>query len=61
VEISVHCGLILNELLSNAFKYAFPKGRHGRLKIRLSQDKEVTLPLVLPPGVTCEVRFKSEL
>ena len=38
IELSVHraipCGLILNELLSNALKYAFPDGRSGEIKVR---------------------------
>lgn len=41
IELSVHravpCGLILNELLSNAMKYAFPNGRKGRIEIRFGR------------------------
>ena len=37
-EIGVHqaipCGLILNELLSNAFKYGFPEGRSGEVQVQ---------------------------
>lgn len=42
---AMHCGLILNEILSNAFKHAFPGGRHGRVNVRLrhSADGWVTL------------------
>ncbi|MBN2103071.1 hypothetical protein JW835_03425 [bacterium] len=35
IDIAIPCGLILNELLSNALKYAFPGGREGRVCIRL--------------------------
>src|SRR5690348_18512098 len=41
IEMPVHhaipCGMILNELLSNALKYAFPGGREGKIKIRFSR------------------------
>ena len=30
---AIPCGLILNELLSNAFKYAFPGGRRGQITV----------------------------
>jgi PAS domain S-box-containing protein len=33
IERAVPCALILNELLSNAFKYAFPGGRTGRILV----------------------------
>jgi two-component sensor histidine kinase len=33
LETAVPCGLILNELLSNALKYAFPDGRPGKIHI----------------------------
>jgi PAS domain S-box-containing protein len=35
IETAVPCGLILNELLSNALKYAFPDERRGEIEIGL--------------------------
>ena len=33
INYAVPCGLILNELITNSFKYAFPGDRHGKIKI----------------------------
>ena len=33
IDKAIPCGLILNELLSNAFKYAFPHGRPGQITV----------------------------
>ena len=45
IDETVPCGLVLNELLSNSLKYAFPDGRPGVIKIRAhsTEDGEVVL------------------
>jgi PAS domain S-box-containing protein len=45
VDAATPCGLILNELITNSLKHAFPEGRRGKILIQLSQtsDKEITL------------------
>ena len=35
---AVSCGLIANELISNALKHAFPDGRRGTIRIELTED-----------------------
>jgi two-component sensor histidine kinase/CheY-like chemotaxis protein len=42
---AIPCGLIFNELVQNALKYAFPGARKGEIQIALScdQDRRVTL------------------
>ncbi|MBV8842654.1 MAG: sensor histidine kinase [Bryobacterales bacterium] len=40
LERAVPCGLLLNELVSNACKHAFPDGGRGRLTVRLMREDE---------------------
>ncbi len=35
IDTAIHCGLIINELLSNVLKHAFPDKRKGAITIRL--------------------------
>jgi two-component sensor histidine kinase/DNA-binding NarL/FixJ family response regulator len=37
-DTAIPCGLVLNELLSNAFKYAFPHDQEGNIHIALHAD-----------------------
>ncbi len=63
LDIAIPCGLMLNELIVNAVKHAFPNGRKGTLRIILSrqereqylltiQDDGVGLPLQSTPATT---------
>jgi len=47
IETAHPCGLLVNELLSNAFKHAFPPGRSGRIELQLSQDGNGQIALVV--------------
>ena len=35
IDTAIPCGLIINELVSNSLKYAFPDGRNGEININL--------------------------
>jgi PAS domain S-box-containing protein len=39
IDNAIPCGLIINELVSNALKYAFPNNKKGELTIRVYQQK----------------------
>lgn len=40
VDTAIPCGLIINELISNALKYAFPNHRSGELRVNLKVEPE---------------------
>lgn len=57
VDQAVPCGLILNELISNAFKHGFPDGRPGRILVRLTGGAGIELS-VQDDGVGWPSAFK---
>jgi two-component system, sensor histidine kinase PdtaS len=40
IDRAIPIGLIVNELLTNALKYAFPENRNGLIKIRLEEKND---------------------
>jgi PAS domain S-box-containing protein len=52
VNLAIPCGLIINELLTNALKYAFPDGRDGEVELRLAlTDKGLCVLTVSDNGI----------
>ncbi len=58
VTLAVPLGLIINEAITNAFKYAFPKDRIGTVSIGLHQDSDAMYKLTIADnGVGLPVGF----
>lgn len=51
VDYAIPIGLIANELVTNALKYAFPNGQKGSIKIQLIKQDEDFLLLIADDGV----------
>ena len=47
VNTAIPCGLIVNELVSNCLKHAFPNGRQGTIRIELHSHKDDKLTLIV--------------
>ena len=47
LDQAVPCGLIINELVSNALEHAFPEGRAGRIAVELHRDSDDRLALTV--------------
>jgi len=61
IETSIPCGLIITELISNCFKYAFPNNRKGELKVSL-ENKENSYVLTISDngiGFPKNIDFKN--
>jgi PAS domain S-box-containing protein len=51
IDTSVPCGLIINELVSNSLKYAFPDGRNGKISITLKTDNNGYMLTISDDGI----------
>ncbi len=51
VEQAIPCGLIINELVTNALKHAFPTGQGGTIRVAMQADAECCVLTVTDDGV----------
>jgi two-component sensor histidine kinase len=51
VSVMIPLGLILNELLTNAFKYAFPDRERGNIWVRIAEEEDGLMVVVRDDGV----------
>jgi two-component sensor histidine kinase len=67
IDTAVPLGLIINELITNTVKYAFPNKEHGKLTIKLERQKDNVLHLVVSDngvgksGITYGTGFGGQL
>ncbi|WGD55589.1 histidine kinase dimerization/phosphoacceptor domain -containing protein [Bradyrhizobium sp. CB1650] len=74
IAIEVHCdsisvrssqagsvGLIVNELVTNAFKYAFPEGQAGVVVVDIRANDRQVVIMVRDDGIGCPSELKSGL
>ena len=47
IDLAIPCGLIINELVSNALRHAFPDDREGEIKVSLHSFNEKEIRLVV--------------
>jgi PAS domain S-box-containing protein len=51
IDLAIPCGLIINELVTNSLKYAFPDGRTGTVMVAMSRDDKDYVLSVRDDGV----------
>jgi PAS domain S-box-containing protein len=47
VDIAIPCGLVINELVTNSLKYAFPENKTGQISVSLKEDADNMLVLTV--------------
>lgn len=57
VDTAIPCGLIINELVSNSFKYAFERRKKGQVDVKLTQGKGKFILIVKDNGVGLPADF----
>lgn len=63
LDIAIPCGLIVNELISNALKHAFPNGRRGSIRVELRNEDGKTVTLSVEDdgiGLPADFNFDND-
>jgi two-component sensor histidine kinase len=67
IDTAIPLGLIINELITNTIKYAFPNNQKGKLVIKLEKQHDTILHLVVSDngvgksGITHGTGFGGQL
>jgi len=62
LDTSIPCGLIINELVSNAFKYAFADGREGFISVKVKNIEDNKIKMLIADngkGMPANIDFKN--
>jgi PAS domain S-box-containing protein len=51
IDTAIPCGLIINELVNNTLKYAFPEGHKGRIEISIKRDEDDIILEIMDNGI----------
>jgi len=51
LDLAIPCGMIVNELVSNAMKHAFPQGEGGEIEVRFRREQDQYVLLVCDDGI----------
>jgi len=60
IDVAIPCGLIINELVTNSLKHAFPNGRKGEINIKFHSDNNKTILTVLDNGIGFKENIQTE-
>lgn len=59
IDTAIPCGLIINELINNIMKHAFPEGHKGKIEITISREDEEIVLQVKDNGTGLPETFDS--
>ncbi|MDP4190210.1 MAG: PAS domain S-box protein [Bacteroidota bacterium] len=62
IDMAIPCGLIINELVSNSLKYAFPSGENGKIKICFKAESSKDYMLLIEDngvGIPSDINFRE--
>ncbi|HIP13754.1 MAG TPA: hypothetical protein EYG73_13685 [Arcobacter sp.] len=60
MEEAIYCGLILNELITNSFKYAFPE-KNGTIEVSLKKERMLLKILIEAKGSIVPFKYLESL
>lgn len=59
LDQAIPCGLLMNELITNALKYAWKPGEKGTITLRLSENENMVELLIADDGIGLPVPFEE--